>query len=41
MPFAVAGNFTMVTQRLNGGQNGADLRVHWWTLWKHALGVAS
>lgn len=39
MPWAIKGNFTMVTQRLNGGQNGADLRVHWWALWKHALGI--
>ena len=40
MPWALRGNFTMVTQRLNGGQNGADLRQHWWELWKHALGAA-
>jgi putative chitinase len=39
MPWALKGNFTMVTQRLNGGQNGASLRVRWWALWKHALGV--
>lgn len=39
MPWAIKGNFTMVTQRLNGGQNGAGIRVHWWGLWKHALGV--
>lgn len=37
MPFAIAGNFYMVTQRLNGGQNGASLRVQWLGLWKHAL----
>lgn len=39
MPWALKGNFTMVTQRLNGGQNGADIRLHWLALWKHALGV--
>ena len=39
MPFVHSGNFVMVTQRLNGGQNGADIREHWWGLWKHALGI--
>jgi putative chitinase len=37
MAYANVGNFMMVTQRLNGGQNGADIRANWWGLWKHAL----
>jgi putative chitinase len=40
MPFVHSGNFVMVTQRLNGGQNGADIRAHWWALTKHVMGVA-
>ena len=40
MPFIHSGNFAMVTQRLNGGQNGENLRVQQWALWKHVLGVA-
>lgn len=39
LPYAIKGNFYMVTQRLNGGQNGADIRLHWWTLWNRALGT--
>ena len=39
LPYAKLGNFYMVTERLNGGQNGADIRQHWWALWKHVLGV--
>lgn len=39
MPFALQGNFTMVTERLNGGQIGEGAREQQWALWKHALGL--
>lgn len=40
MPYALQNNFAKVTEKLNGGETGEDMRLQQWALWKHALGVA-
>ena len=39
LPFAVKDDIFWVTQRLNGGQIGAEKRKAWLVLWKHMLGI--
>jgi putative chitinase len=41
LPFAIKDDLFQVTQKLNGGQIGADQRKAWLQLWKHILEIGT